>query len=304
MKKGGTIRDIQRYSIHDGPGIRATVFFKGCPLKCAWCANPDTQESGIEIAVNPDLCIPECRRCLGVCHARALIKSSGGKISVNWAGCSKCADCSEECPSGAIIRIGRDVTVDEIVAQGKRDKLFYDSSGGGVTLSGGEPLAQPSFLLPLLGAFREEGIHVALDTSGFGAPDIFEKACLLTDLIFFDLKIIDPQEHLKWTGKSNAVILDNFRKMAGMGISFQVRFPLIPGITDTAKNLEEIALQVAQVGRSIDVLPYHRLGIRKYSMMGKQYSLDKLDVKPPSSEEIAYVVGYFARHNIIARVVT
>ncbi|MFZ5631322.1 MAG: glycyl-radical enzyme activating protein [Bacillota bacterium] len=303
MTPRAIIRDIQRYSIHDGPGIRTTVFFKGCPLKCAWCANPDTQQSGIEIAVAPELCIHGCSRCLGVCASSALAKSEEGRISVHWPTCNRCADCAGVCPSGAILHIGREVTVDEVVSLVRRDKPFYDCSGGGVTLSGGEPLAQPSFLLALLEALRAERIHAVLDTCGLAAPELFEK--VLADLVFFDLKIVDPDQHFKWTGSRNDLILDNFRRLVAMGVPLQVRFPLVPGITDTERNLEQIAMLVNQASllKSIDVLPYHRMGVRKYSLLGKHYMLEGFGVRPPTNDQVTKVVEYFSRHGIKAEVV-
>lgn len=299
MSEHGIIRDTQRYSIHDGPGIRTTVFFKGCPLRCAWCANPDTQRHRVEIAVDPKLCIESCGNCLDLCKKNALRKDASSRIAVNWPWCDGCAECYEECPSGAIVRIGRETKVDEVMALVIRDKPFYDSSGGGVTISGGEPLSQPHFLISLMEALRAEGIHIVLDTCGFAEPTLAQKTFRMANLIHYDLKIINSEEHLKWTGVDNSIIIGNFQRLADTDIPLQTRFPLIPGLTDSNRNLDEISTLLTDANVScIDLLPFHRMGIRKYSLMGKKYTLKGLDVLPPSKEQIRDVVKFFAGRSI------
>lgn len=305
MSLKGMLRDIQYYSMHDGPGIRTTVFLKGCPLRCAWCANVDTQSHGFEISVDPQLCSRDCVLCHENCIPWALSKDRDGHVVIDREVCTTCAVCPSFCPTGALKLIGQEKTVDEVLNLVKRDKVFYDTSGGGVTISGGEPLAQPEFLLALLKALKSEGIHTVLDTSGFGPSDVFESAISVADMVYYDLKLIDPAEHLEWIGVSNELIISNFRKLGTQNTRFKVRFPVIPGINDSEQNLELMASLINEVcaKKEVDLLPYHRLGSKKHSLLGKTNLMEHLGVEPPSKELMQNVVSFFSIRSINAKLI-
>ena len=270
----GWISDIQRYSIHDGPGIRTTIFLKGCPLRCPWCANPETQLQKPQIVFWRARCI-ECNICRDVCAKGAIeIIEDGGKRASPEA-CDLCGDCLDECYAGALELIGRQVSVDEVLRQVEEDHSFYNHSGGGVTLSGGEPLMQPLFSQNILRRCHEGGIHTAIETSGYASWQSWQGLLPYLDLVLFDLKLINPDEHKKITGVPNHLILENLRQLAQSGKEIIVRRPVIPGYNDTEECIHELAHTVAQLNtiKEIDLLPYHRLGLGKYEQLGLNYPM-------------------------------
>jgi pyruvate formate lyase activating enzyme len=317
----GTVFRIARFAIHDGPGIRTTVFLKGCPLRCAWCHSPESQSSKPEFMPLPDRCI-ECGSCVAACPEHA-IAAPGAATRTDL--CRLCRTCVDVCPTGARVLAGDEMTVVSVVDAIERDRIFYDESGGGVTFSGGEPLAQPAFLEALVEECRARGIHVAIDTSGVGDPAALER--IWPDLFLFDLKAIDEERHRTITGASNNVILANLARVAartragkagGTGgasgtnartrptsparpTRLVVRFPLIPGMSDADENVRDIGRTVSslQIGR-IDVLPYHRAGIAKYERLGRPYALPFIN--PPPPERVAHVVELLAEYGLIVRV--
>jgi pyruvate formate lyase activating enzyme len=288
----GLIFDIRRYSLHDGPGLRTTVFFKGCPLNCLWCCNPESQAGRPELTWLRERCLG-CDRCRTVCPADALRTAGDGAKVVDPARCDSCGQCAEECPGEALNLIGRWVTVEEVLAEALRDALYFEASGGGLTLSGGEPLAQPDFAAELLQRYKheEKGQHTAVETCGFVEWPVFERLSADVDLFLFDLKHMDPVEHLRLTGADNRLILENARCLVQAGRSLVIRLPLIAGINDSVRNLEATAdfvLSLPGVKR-IDLLPYHRLGEPKYRRLGKGYALEG---EPSlSSERVARARG-------------
>jgi len=202
----GTIFDIKKYAIHDGPGIRTTVFFKGCPLRCRWCHNPEGQSSKPEMFVRPSRCLKECSECLSVCEREAISRTEISPV-IDRERCNSCGKCAEVCPAEAIEVVGRQMSVQEVMAEVEKDMIFHDESGGGVTFSGGEPLLQPVFLSTLLEKSKEKDIHTTVDTSGYASFEIMEEIAKNVDLFLYDLKIMDEKKHKEYTGKSNKVIL-------------------------------------------------------------------------------------------------
>jgi pyruvate formate lyase activating enzyme len=280
----GTVFDIKRFSIHDGPGIRTTVFFKGCPLRCQWCHNPESQAFRPELTVRESRCI-RCGACLEACP-RGAISWNGASTPVTGEKCERCGACVEACYADARELVGREMTVAELVPEIERDRAFYDESGGGVTISGGEPLAQPDFLLALLQACREREIHTALDTCGYAPWETLDRVRPFVDLFLYDLKLMDGARHREFTGAGNERILDNLHRLSALGYDIVLRVPVIPGINDDGENLRQIAAFAAGLpGRHpLDLLPYHRAAADKYMRMGRAYELH--EVKPPAADEM------------------
>jgi pyruvate formate lyase activating enzyme len=261
----GVIFDIKRFALHDGPGIRTTVFLKGCPLSCWWCHNPESRSSKPDITYRASMCI-RCGACVDACpdNVRSLID---GSVVRDAARCTLCGTCVEMCPSNAAEIIGRELSADELMERIDKDTPFYDQSGGGVTFSGGEPLAQPGFLEEILERCGDREIHRTVDTCGFAPPDTLRAVAEKTDLFLFDLKLMDPDRHLEFTGVGNDLILDNLRMLAGMGLDIQIRIPVIPDVTDSIKNVEMVGEFVASLPHPppVRLLKHHPTAMEKYA---------------------------------------
>lgn len=272
MKDSGIIFDIQRFSVHDGPGIRTTVFFKGCPLRCAWCANPESQEMAPQLLVRDVKC-QSCGKCVAVCPRDAITQDSDGARTIHWERCDQCLACIDACIYGSLNIAGKRMTVAEVAAEVERDQPFYKNSGGGVTLSGGEPLSQAEFCLNLARTLKNKGLHVALDTSGYAGTDNVAAMLPYVDLVLFDIKHLDPQQHKKYTGVDNALILENLNTIAGKA-KFWLRVPLIAGINDSAEHIRQVAeLAKNMSADKVSLLPYHEGGKSKNKQIGKRYTL-------------------------------
>ena len=273
----GVVFNIQRFSVHDGPGIRTTVFLKGCPLNCVWCHNPEGIAAEPEIARSPNRCI-ECGECVEVCPQRLPIPGvAADQEAVDL--CLVCGACAEACPCEARQVAGREMTVDEVMVEILKDRIFFEESCGGVTFSGGEPLWQAGFLQELLLACREQGIHTVVDTSGLAPWEELESAASLTDLFLYDVKLIDDRAHREFTGVSNAQILANLRRLGDGRQRIWVRVPVIPGINDSHENLEataDLAASIPGVER-VCLLPYHPLGEDKLRRLGQSSVLAGLE---------------------------
>ncbi len=231
----GTIFNIQRYSIHDGPGIRTTVFFKGCPLRCLWCQNPESQTFQQELFFNRDRCTG-CGRCLPACPEKAIEIVEGRSRTLRTL-CNVCGACAEVCPEEARVLMGKVVSAKEVFAEVDKDAVFYERSGGGVTLSGGEPLAQPEFAIEILSLCKNAGIHTAIETCGHAPWETVERVLKVVDLVLYDLKHMDPVEHRKITGVSNALALENLKRVYREShLALSIRIPVIPGLTILPKT--------------------------------------------------------------------
>jgi len=264
------IFNIQRYAIHDGPGIRTTVFLKGCPLKCFWCQNPESQRRQPEIFLNKDDC-SLCGMCVSVCPtgASSLLE---GSSTIDRNKCKGCGKCTEVCPNEARRLVGKLVTVNEVMQEVLRDRKFYQNSGGGVTLSGGEPATQPEFALALLQSCKHEGLHTILDTCGHAPWVTLEKLLKYTDLVLYDIKHVDPVKHREAMGVSNKLILENARRIAGHK-AVRIRVPLVPGFNDSVEDIRAIVkFARSELGAvDIDLLPYNNLAGSKYARLERDY---------------------------------
>ncbi|HHW03892.1 MAG TPA: glycyl-radical enzyme activating protein [Thermoanaerobacterales bacterium] len=293
------IFDIQRYSIHDGPGIRTIVFLKGCPLRCPWCANPESQKMVPEIMYSEIKCVL-CQRCVNACPVNA-IKVINGKIHIDRELCNVCGLCWEACLNEALKVAGKEVTVKEVLSIVEKDRIFYERSGGGVTLSGGEPLMQAEFSAALLAACKKKGLNTAIETSGYQKWELFLPILENTDLVLLDIKMMNTDLHRKIIGVPNNLILDNARKIVELGKDIIVRIPIIPGYNDSIENLRNTAEFAANIGiKEVHLLPYHRLGESKYNQLGRIYNLK--DVNVPSTNYIESLTQIFIKNNLKTQV--
>ena len=283
----GIIFDIKKFSIHDGPGIRTTVFFKGCPLSCWWCHNPESQALQPEMVFRANRCI-NCGACVEACPQDA-ISQDGKIVSTDRKKCTLCGDCVAVCYAEAREMVGQEMSVPQVIAEIERDVVFYDESGGGVTFSGGEPLMQHDFLLALLQACREREIHTALDTCGFASWETLDSVRGYVDLFLYDLKLMDDAKHQKFVGVPSELILSNLQALSGHGHDIFLRVPIIPGITDGEENIRQIGKFAAALPHlnQVDILPYHHTAAEKYSRLHKVYQLP--ETRPPSERHMAEI---------------
>lgn len=290
------IFDLRLYSIHDGPGIRTTVFFKGCPLQCAWCHNPESQHFVPELLLLPNRCIG-CGACMLVCPNGAISRKDGAVVT-DRSRCTVCGECVPVCFADARQLVGSAYDIDDAMALIDADARFYGQSGGGVTFSGGEPMNQPDLLLPLAKRCKANGYHTALDTSGYAPWTTFEQILPYIDLVLYDLKLMDEARHQHFTGVSNKLILDNLRKLAAMEIDLWLRLPLVPGITDTEENLSATAAFLNSLPRKLklSILLYHNVAAAKYTNLGIAFSLP--DVPAPDQSCIDEVLAFFTKAGI------
>ncbi len=283
----GIVFDIKKFSIHDGPGIRTTVFFKGCPLNCWWCHNPESQAVGLEMMFQAKRCI-RCGACEAVCTQGA-ISQNGNLVFTDEEKCTLCGVCVESCYAEARETVGQEMTVAQVMAEIERDVIFYDESGGGVTFSGGEPLLQPDFLLALLQACKEREIHTALDTCGFASWETLDRVRGLVDLFLYDLKLMDGTKHQEFTGVPNDPILKNLQMLSTRGQNVILRLPIIPGLNDDEENIRqtgEFATTSLGLDR-IDILSYHHTAVDKYNRLKRDYGLSQ--IRPPSNGRMAEI---------------
>lgn len=281
----GFITEVQRFSLNDGPGIRTTVFFKGCNLKCAWCHNPETISGRRELCFVPEKCI-NCFKCLERCVSIAH-KKLGGVHRFFPSLCVKCGQCAKVCFSGALTVPGRYWTVEEVMAEIVQDKPYYLDSGGGVTLSGGEVFCQKEFAAELIDACRAEGIAVGVETNLNFPFESIEPVLRKLDLIMFDLKLADDAEHRRWTGAGNGRILENARRLDTLGIPLIARTPLVPGATDSEENLEALGSVAASLRRLEywELLNFNPLGTPKYHSLNLEYAFENARPLPPERLE-------------------
>ena len=279
----GMVLNVTRFSVHDGPGIRTTVFFKGCPLDCWWCHNPESQSFRPQPMYLEERCL-HCGDCLALCPEHA-IEDVDGAMRSRPDLCLRCGVCVEACQAAAREIAGRRMGLAELMAEIEKDVVFFDQSGGGVTLSGGEPVSQHRFAAGLLGACRDRGIHTVLETCGYAHREPFLKLALMADLVLFDLKTLDREKHKRYTGVRNDQILRNLEALARSGRPPVVRIPLIPGINDSDDDLRQFAGYLYPAGvRRVDLLPYHRIGSDKYQRLAAPFRLP--DLTQPTASEV------------------
>lgn len=292
------IFDIQRYSIHDGDGIRTTIFFKGCPLRCVWCHNPESQRCEPEMLWNQEKCI-SCGDCVAVCPQKAVSIQNCLPV-LERSRCIACGECVEECLEGARAVSGSLKTVWELLDAGERDQMFYEESGGGVTLSGGEVMTANPFseVIELCRKFWEMGISVYIDTSGFAPWERFESLLPYVTAFLYDIKAMDTEKHQKWIGVENALILDNLRRLSKAGADIRLRLPLVAGINDSREDIQAV-LELLREGihvRRIHLLPYHNTGKGKYARLGRCYEGEAF--APPSQERLEELAQFLRQSGV------
>ncbi len=292
----GLVFNIQKYSVSDGPGIRTTVFLKGCPLRCSWCHNPEGLAPQPELLVVENRCAA-CGACRLACPFGQALAGSGA-WPVRQPECNLCGRCVEACPSGARQLVGHAMSAEAVMTEILKDKIFYDESGGGATFSGGEPLTQAAFVLALLQACKAHGIRTALDTCGFGCTEDLLALGRLADLVLFDVKLMDEARHRQHCGVPNAPILANLRALAEVHEQIWLRVPVIPGVNDDAANLAAIAQLAASLPRvrQVSLLPYHHTGLSKHARVGHKYA--HADLKPPTDERMSAARDIFRGHGV------
>lgn len=288
----GRVFDIKRYSIHDGPGIRTTVFLKGCSLRCLWCHNPESVEVGPELMHWPGRCT-RCYACIEACPKGAIAKDAAGAVVIDRKACDLCGKCAEACLYDAMQMVGREMSVEEVLSEVEKDKIFYDQSGGGVTLSGGDPFVQSAFAEALLDGCRSRGIPAAVDTAGFSRNGVLDRVASKAGLILYDLKCMDDARHKELTGVSNVPIIENLKRLAAGPTEVWVRIPLVSGVNDDDENVRRTIalLKSLKTIKKVGILPYHSGGLEKARRIGRESHFRKFET--PSEERIAAVEAAF-----------
>lgn len=295
----GFVFDIKKFAVDDGPGIRTTIFLKGCPMRCWWCHNPEGQTSAPELMYRQKKCI-RCSECVKGCPNQVLSLGTK-KLSINRKICSLCGECAKKCPSEALAIVGKETSVEEVMREIDKDSAFYEESGGGITVSGGEPLLQIDFTDVILSECKKRNMHTAIDTCGYAPRKAIEKIKDKVDLFLYDLKIMNDAKHRRYTGKSNRQILENFKTLVENGNDLLVRFPVIPGINDDKDNVKKTVDFILSHGiKRICLLPYHRAGIEKYRSLGRRYSLSS--VKTPSERKLNSIKEQFEASRLIVKI--
>jgi len=291
----GCVFNIQNYSVHDGPGIRTIIFLKGCPLKCRWCCNPESQNPNPELAYNSNKCIgiTECFRCQEVCDVAAISEAADGKILIDRKKCTQCFRCVSVCPSKALHVFGQMMSAREILESLNEESIFYDRSGGGITVSGGEPFIQIDFLEELFKEAKHRHIDVTVETAGYTEWENFQRVSKYMKIILFDIKCMDPKKHKEFTGVSNELILQNFKQLRAEypDLKILVRTPLIPGFNDTEEDIKAILEFIKNMFNvKYELLPYHRLGQQKYGYIGREYCMPDVKIDDKTVRKLRELV--------------
>jgi pyruvate formate lyase activating enzyme len=296
------VTNIQGYSIHDGPGIRTVVFFKGCSLECRWCSNPECISPRPEVGFIKTLCT-KCGKCAEICPEGALVYEAGKFPRIDREKCSGCGTCSAVCDYKAIVLYGSSMNAEEIFDAVSRDKIFYDASRGGLTVSGGEPLLQPQLVCELFEKCHHAGIHTCIETSGYAAESAWRQVLPYTDYVLYDLKHINSEKHRRYTGKSNSLILANAKMVAESGVEVLFRMPVIPSINDDLQNIKDTADFLHGLGNNalrIELMPYHGLGKGKYESLDRRYPLSH--ISSPEPEHLESIKNAFESCGILCMI--
>jgi pyruvate formate lyase activating enzyme len=273
MDQAGVVFNIQKFSIHDGPGIRTTVFLKGCPLRCAWCANPESQLSKVQIMYDAEKCL-HCGKCMETCPEQAISMQTNSRIHIDFKKCIGCLSCTHICPGRALTHEGEHKTAEEVFQICMQDELFYEESGGGVTISGGEGMLQPDFTEALIRKLKAHRIHTAIETTGYIKPDVFQRLAPQFDLLLFDVKHYDSVQHHRGTGVHNEQIIENLTWAHDHGIDILPRVAVIPGFNDKPEDAAGIAALLNHIGlKRVQLLPFHQMGERKYEFLNRSYAM-------------------------------
>lgn len=281
MLMTGVVFNIQKFSIHDGPGVRTTVFLKGCPLRCAWCSNPESQLLKVQVSYDARSCA-HCGHCAEICPREAICIWKDGRVHVDFARCAGCMLCVQECPTRSLSREGEIRTVEDCVDVCMQDFDFYEESGGGVTISGGEGMGQPDFTEALVQALKQKGIHTAIETTGCVSEATFRRLAPQFDLLLFDVKHFDSDKHHAGTAVGNELILRNLRWAHEQGVEILPRIPVIPGFNDSLTDAAGIAALLNDIGlKRVQLLPFHQMGENKYTFLNRTYTLAGLKALHP-----------------------
>ena len=299
----GIVFHIIHGSFVDGHGVRTTVFLKGCPLRCVWCCNPEGQAGHLEIKITSGKC-NRCEKCMRSCSSRAILvngEEENVRVNIDRDLCTNCQECIDVCFTGALEVFGKNMSVGEVFDRVQQDQLYYQHSGGGVTIGGGEPTSQPFFTYALLKKCQASGIHTAVDTSGYVMDHEGHKVLEEADLLLYDLKGMDPLEHVSHTGVSNERILNNLKKLAVMNKPIIIRAPIVPGYNDSQQGIRRMAefLSKLKSVERVDLLPYHKYGTVKYGQLGRVY---KLNVQPPDMEYMIRLKSTFEHYGLKTQV--
>jgi pyruvate formate lyase activating enzyme len=294
----GQIFDIQRFSIHDGPGIRTTVFLKGCPLRCLWCGNPESIRAEPSLSYQADKCIA-CGQCIAACPEEALSADADGRAELDRQRCTECGRCAPHCDAKALEMVGREASVEEVMATVLRDRDYYRESGGGMTLSGGDPIFQPRFAEALLRAAKAHHLHCCVETSGYALGGVFNALLPLVELWLYDYKETDSRRHERFTGKSNELILANLQRLHDAGARILLRCPLIPQHNATKEHLDGIAALAGRLPKlqGVELLPYYDLWRAKLERFGFESTLPDT-VKPPDRETVNSWKDYLRQRGV------
>ena len=291
----GLIFNIQKFSIHDGPGIRTTIFLKGCPLRCKWCANPESQSANVQILWDQKKCV-HCLQCVKSCMHQA-ISCKEGEIHIDEELCQGCLSCVSTCLQSALSNEGETKEIEEIVRIALQDKDFYEESGGGITISGGEGMSQPDFLKELVKELKKHNLHLAIETTGYIPKETFHELAPLFDLLLFDVKHYDTNRHFEGTGVHNEQIINNLKWAFHQGLEILPRIPVIPGFNDSIQDAAGLASLLTEIGlKKVQLLPFHQFGERKYEMMHKEYAYK--NVKALQKEDLIEYQNEFIKKGL------
>ena len=295
MKNSGIVFNIQKYSVHDGPGIRTVVFLKGCPLRCRWCSNPESQKPQPQLVYNRNKCLTleHCVRCLEVCTAGAIKSGEGGRVEIDREVCTECLLCTKACPSLALNVYGESMTVEQVIGKVEEDSVFYSRSGGGLTIGGGEPMHQAEFAVAILKEAKRRRINTAMETCGFCSWEALESACGLLDTLLYDVKSMDPEKHRVFTGVSNELVLENLKRAreAFPGLPVWVRTPIVPGFNDDPEDIRRVLEHIQGMPNTwFEALDYHRMGKPKYEYLGLEFPMGDLKLDEEKIKRIRNMI--------------